>query len=97
MPGIGAVVSSTGTGGSGRQRTITVRLRDVEPERYADIANAVWMLLEAIDCDFTVTPDGQDDAAALDKRWDDYSNVSWKHGDRGGTPQAKAAKVDRRR
>ncbi|MEU1884634.1 hypothetical protein ABZ491_04025 [Micromonospora rifamycinica] len=57
------------------ERQFTVRLRGVGPGKYADIVNAVWMQMQAIGCDFTVTPDGQSDAAKLDARWDDYSGV----------------------
>ncbi|MEV4846683.1 hypothetical protein AB0K20_26105 [Micromonospora matsumotoense] len=77
------------------ERQFTVRLRGVKPEKYADIVNAVWMQMQAIGCDFTVTPDGHKDAAALDGRWDEYSRVSWTEGGRGGTPQAKAARAHR--
>ncbi|MEU7957502.1 hypothetical protein [Micromonospora humida] len=63
----------------------------MKPKKYADIVNAVWMQLQAIGCDFTVTPDEHGDAAVLDARWDSYSQVSWTAGSRGGTPQAKAA------
>ncbi|KWV30789.1 hypothetical protein [Micromonospora rifamycinica] len=79
------------------ERQFTVRLRGVGPEKYADIVNAVWMQMQAIGCDFTVTPDGQSDAAKLDARWDDYSGVSWTEGGRDGTPQAKAARAHRTR
>ncbi|MET7373451.1 hypothetical protein [Micromonospora arida] len=73
-------------------REFTVRLDGVPDEqRYADIVNAVWMQMQAIGCDFTVVPDDQADATAMDKRWDQYSQVSWKAGGRHGTPQAVAA------
>ncbi|WP_446209792.1 hypothetical protein [Micromonospora sp. IBSANI012] len=77
-------------------REITIRLGVVSEERYADIVNAIWMQMEAIGCDFTVTPDEQAVPAQLDKRWDDYSQVSWEEGGRRGTPQAIAAGADRR-
>jgi hypothetical protein len=83
------------TVGSDEMREITVRLGGVTDERYADIVNAIWMHMRAIDCDFTVTPDAQAVPAQLDKRWDDYSQVSWEEGGRGGTPQAIAAGADR--
>ncbi|MEV4831052.1 hypothetical protein AB0K25_22375 [Micromonospora sp. NPDC049257] len=79
------------------EREFTVRLRGVGPGRYADIVNAVWLQMQAVGCDFTVTPDGHVKAAALDARWDDYSKVSWTEGGRGGTPQAKAARAHRAR
>ncbi|MEH0934230.1 hypothetical protein [Micromonospora psammae] len=77
-------------------REITIRLGGVSEERYADIVNAIWMHMEAIGCDFTVTPDEQAVPAQLDKRWDDYSQVSWEEGGRRGTPQAIAAGADQR-
>ncbi|QDY08670.1 hypothetical protein FJK98_17235 [Micromonospora sp. HM134] len=79
------------------EREFTVRLWGLKEDQYADIVNAVWMQLRAIDCDFTVTPDGHEKAAALDARWDGYSKVSWAEGGRGGTPQAKAARAHRAR
>ncbi|WP_433233374.1 hypothetical protein ACQP2H_15950 [Micromonospora sp. CA-248260] len=78
------------------ERQFTVRLRGVGPDQYADIVNAVWMQMRAIGCDYcTVTPDEQSDAAKLDARWDQYSEVSWTEGGQGGTPQAKAARAHR--
>ncbi|MGV9980595.1 hypothetical protein ACWDUH_23235 [Micromonospora wenchangensis] len=74
-----------------RNWEFTVRLRGVEEDHYADIINAVWMQLKAIGGDFAVIPDRSANAAALDARWDSYSEVSWTAGGRGGTPQAKAA------
>lgn len=79
------------------ERQFTVRLQGLKAGQYADIVNAVWMQLQAIGCDFTVTPDEHEDAAALDARWDDYSRVSWTEGGWGGTPQAKAARAHRTR
>ncbi|MGN9893392.1 hypothetical protein [Micromonospora sp. L31] len=76
-------------------REITVRLGGVSDEQYADIVNAIWMQMNAIGCDFTVTPDRQAVPARLDKRWDEYSQVSWEAGGRRGTPQAIAAGADR--
>ena len=76
-------------------REITVHLGGVSDEQYADIVNAIWMQMRAIGCDFTVTPDGQAVPAQIDKRWDDYSQVSWEEGGRRGTPQAIAARADR--
>ncbi|WP_089153978.1 hypothetical protein [Micromonospora sp. NBS 11-29] len=76
-------------------REITIRVECADPNRYADIANAVWAQMNATGCDFSVTPDDQADAAALDRRWDDYSGVSWAAGGRRGTPQAVAAKAAR--
>ncbi|MBO4165280.1 hypothetical protein [Micromonospora antibiotica] len=73
----------------------TVRLRGVEEDQYADIINTVWMQLRAIGGDFAVIPDRLGNAAALDARWDSYSEVSWTAGGRGGTPQAKAARKRR--
>ncbi|MBM0236524.1 hypothetical protein JNW88_03960 [Micromonospora sp. ATA32] len=75
-------------------REITVGLDGVSDEQYADIVNAIWMQMNAIGCDFTVTPDRQAVPAQLDKRWDDYSQVSWEEGGRRGTPQAVAAGAD---
>ncbi|WP_328347198.1 hypothetical protein [Micromonospora sp. NBC_00421] len=79
------------------EREFTVRLRGLEEGQYADIVNAVWMQLQAIGCDSTVTPDGHEKAATLDARWDKYSEVSWTEGGRDGTPQAKAARAHRTR
>ncbi|MGY0002489.1 hypothetical protein [Micromonospora sp. I033] len=76
-------------------REIKVRLDGVTEEQYADIVNAIWMQMKAIGCDFTVTPDKHAVPAQLDKRWDEYSNVSWQAGGRRGTPQAIAAGVGR--
>ncbi|SBT44582.1 hypothetical protein [Micromonospora narathiwatensis] len=76
-------------------REITVRLDGVDPDKYADIANAIWMQMKATGCDFTVTPDEESVPDQLDKRWDEYSQVSWEEGGRRGTPQAAAASADR--
>jgi hypothetical protein len=75
-------------------REITVRFGGVSKEQYADIVNAIWMQMQAIGCDFTVTPDERAVPAQLDKRWDGYSQVSWKAGARRGTPQAVVAGAD---
>ncbi|SCL50719.1 hypothetical protein [Micromonospora chersina] len=75
-------------------REITVRVDGVSEERYADIVNAIWMQMNAIGFDFTVTPDDQAVPAQIDKRWDEYSQVSWSNGGRRGTPQAIAAGAD---
>lgn len=37
-------------------RRITIDVDGVSPARYADIVNAIWMQMNAIGCDFTVTP-----------------------------------------
>ncbi|MGC4862310.1 hypothetical protein [Micromonospora sp. DT41] len=66
-----------------------------DADRYADIVNAIWAQMNATGCDFTVTPDELAVAHDLDKRWDDYSQVSWKDGGRRGTPQAIAGGSDR--
>ncbi|MFG2050892.1 hypothetical protein ACGFIW_26090 [Micromonospora sp. NPDC048935] len=76
---------------SDHSRRITVELRGVEDERYADIVNAIWMQMQAVGCDFTVKPDKQADLAELDRWWDSYSQVSWEAGGRRGTPQAEKA------
>jgi hypothetical protein len=76
-------------------REITVRFGDVSSDQYADIVNAIWMQMNLVGCDFTVTPDGQAVATELDRRWDDYSRVSWEAGGRRGTPQAVAASAAR--
>ncbi|MER7165328.1 hypothetical protein ABT336_04505 [Micromonospora sp. NPDC000207] len=77
---------------NGDDRTIVVTLRGVGPDQYADIANAIWMQLTAVGCDFGVTPDDGQAAAEIDERWDGYSNVSWRSGGRRGTPQFQAAR-----
>lgn len=73
-------------------RKITIYLKELDDELYAHIANAVWTVLRATDCDFEVEPDGKTDRAKLDEVWDGYSDVSWKAGARRGTPQAQAAR-----
>lgn len=75
-------------------RRITIDVDGVSPARYADIVNAIWMQMNAIGCDFTVTPDERAVPSQLDKRWDEYSQVSWEEGGRRGTPQAIAAGAD---
>ncbi|SBT40692.1 hypothetical protein [Micromonospora auratinigra] len=72
-------------------RKITIHVDPRDADHYADIVNAVWAQMNATGCDFTVTPDAEADVAELDKRWDDYSTVSWSAGGRRGTPQAIAA------
>ncbi|MER7418327.1 hypothetical protein ABT346_16350 [Micromonospora peucetia] len=72
-------------------RKITVHLDVASEGKYADILNAIWMQLEAVGCDFTVLPDEQAVPAQLDKRWDEYSRVSWVSGGERGTAQAIAA------
>lgn len=42
-------------------------------ERYADIANSVWMALQAGSFRFSVTPDAKADTAQLNTRWDGYT------------------------
>ncbi|MCW3817869.1 hypothetical protein ONA91_25805 [Micromonospora sp. DR5-3] len=74
-------------------REITIRL-GVDDDQYADVVNAIWMQMNLIGCDFTVTPDHRA-VPQLDKRWDEYSQVSWAAGGRRGTPQAIAAAADR--
>ncbi|WP_405089355.1 hypothetical protein OG767_16445 [Micromonospora sp. NBC_01392] len=76
-------------------REITIRFDCRDPDRYADIANAIWAQMNATGCDFTVALGDGADTAAVDKRWDDYSTVSWEAGGRRGTPQALAAKESR--
>ncbi|MFG1914753.1 hypothetical protein [Micromonospora sp. NPDC048898] len=70
---------------------ITIELRGVKHEQYADIVNAIWMQMQAVGCDFTVKPDNRAELAELDRRWDDYSQVSWEAGAGRGTPQAVKA------
>ncbi|WFE35607.1 hypothetical protein [Micromonospora sp. WMMD975] len=77
-----------------REITICFDCRN-DPDKYADVANAVWAMMNATGCDFTVAVDDQADAVAIDKRWDDYSTVSWEAGGRRGTPQAIAAAAAR--
>lgn len=42
-------------------------------DRYADLANAVWMLLQAGSFSFLVKPDTKADADHLNKRWSNYN------------------------
>ncbi|WP_434740260.1 hypothetical protein [Micromonospora sp. SH-82] len=77
---------------NGGERTIVVTLRGVGPDQYADIANAIWMQLTAVGCDFGVAPDAEQAAVEIDERWDEYSNVSWRSGGRRGTPQYETAR-----
>ncbi|MEH1168273.1 hypothetical protein V6V47_23100 [Micromonospora sp. CPCC 205539] len=72
-------------------RKITIQLWGVKDAQYADIVNAIWMQMRAVDCDFAVEPDNRADPAELDRRWDDYSQVSWEAGARRGTRQAVKA------
>ncbi|MEV4467385.1 hypothetical protein AB0J51_27635 [Micromonospora echinofusca] len=74
--------------GSNDSRRITIHLWGVEEGRYADIVNAIWMQMRAIDCDYAVKPDNQADPVELDRRWDSYSQVSWEAGARRGIRQA---------
>ncbi|MFE9203407.1 hypothetical protein [Micromonospora sp. NPDC007230] len=67
----------------------------MDDDQYADIVNAIWMQMNLIGCDFTVTPDHRAAPAQLDKRWDEYSQVSWAAGSGRGTSQAIAAGADR--
>ncbi|GAA4565060.1 hypothetical protein GCM10023176_12300 [Micromonospora coerulea] len=70
-------------------RTITIHLNDddLKPHEYADVANAVWMLLRATRHNYEVEPDDQMPPATLDEFWDRYSDVSWRNGARRGTEQ----------
>jgi len=75
-------------------RTIKIHLSDsIEPDDYAHVANAVWMLLRATGHDYEVEPDGEAQRAKLDKIWDGYSDVSWKNGARRGTDQAERSRL----
>lgn len=42
-------------------------------DRYADLANSVWMALQAGPFDFSVTPDDRADTVQLNGRWDGYT------------------------
>lgn len=42
-------------------------------EQYADLANSVWMALQAGSFPFSVTPDAKADTAQLNSRWDGYT------------------------
>ncbi|RAO31429.1 hypothetical protein ONO23_03824 [Micromonospora noduli] len=72
-------------------RRITVQLWGVDDEQYADIANVIWMQMQAVGCEFTVKPDIRTDLTELDRRWDDYSQVSWEAGAKRGASQAVEA------
>ena len=50
----------------------------ISDAKYADVANAVWMLLRSLDHTFTVQPDGQADRRQMDAAWEQYGkDASW--------------------
>ncbi|WP_154937113.1 hypothetical protein [Micromonospora palomenae] len=69
------------------RRTIKIYLDGIEPDDYAHVANAVWMLLRATSHSYAVEPDDETQPAELDKAWDSYSDVSYEHGALRGTEQ----------
>ncbi|MFI7336291.1 DUF6308 family protein, partial [Micromonospora aurantiaca] len=83
------------TRGPDKMRKVTVHIDCDNDERYADIANAIWAQMNATGYNFSILLDSTADAAAVDRRWDEYSEVSWAAGGRRGTPQAVAVQAAR--
>lgn len=64
------------TATSPADRTITIHLpHNIDPDKYADIANGVWMLVWlTAPPGASVSPDGQADNTELNKRWNRYAH-----------------------
>jgi len=60
-------------------RRISVEITSpIEDAQYADIANAVWMLLRLTPHQFAVYPDEQADLSQMDAAWNKYGEkASW--------------------
>ena len=61
-----------------RKFTITVE-ETLTDEQYADLANALWMMLRNTPWHFAVTPDGRTSASKLNAAWDQYGrDAGWR-------------------
>ena len=60
-------------------RRLTIEITSpIEGVQYADIANAVWMLLRVTSHQFAVYPDEQADLPQMDAAWNKYGDkASW--------------------
>jgi len=59
-------------------RTIPVAIKgEVDDDRYADLANAIWLVAYNTGLEFTVTPDQEADLCRLNEAWRNYGAVSW--------------------
>jgi hypothetical protein len=59
-------------------RTIAVTIKgEVDDDRYADLANAIWLLAYNTGLEFTVTPDQEAEPSQLNEAWTKYGDVSW--------------------
>jgi hypothetical protein len=59
-------------------RTITVTIKgEVDDDRYADLANAIWLVAYNTGLELTVTPDQEADPTQLNEAWGRYGDVSW--------------------
>lgn len=59
-------------------RTIIITLKgEIDDDRYADLANAVWLVTYNTGLEFSITPDSEADSAKLNDAWAGYRDVSW--------------------
>lgn len=59
-------------------RTIIVTIKgEVDDDRYADLANALWLVAYNTGLKFSVTPDAEADPDRLNQAWANYGDVSW--------------------
>jgi hypothetical protein len=59
-------------------RTITVTIKgEVDDDRYADLANAIWLVVYNTGLEFSVTPDQEAEPRRLNEAWANYGDVSW--------------------
>ncbi|WP_109505511.1 hypothetical protein [Nocardioides speluncae] len=59
-------------------RTITVTIKgEVDDDRYADLANAIWLIAYNTGLEFAVAPDREAQSSQLNEAWAKYGEVSW--------------------
>ncbi len=61
-------------------RTITIRVQqDLNPREYADLANALWMIMRNTTYESTVTLDGKTNVAVMNDAWARYGqDANWR-------------------
>lgn len=58
-------------------RTITVTIKgEIDDDRYADLANAIWLVTYNTGLKFSVTPDQEAEPSRLIEAWANYGDVS---------------------
>jgi hypothetical protein len=50
---------------------------EVDDDRYADLANAIWLLAYNTGFEFTVSPHQEAEPSRLNQAWVNYGDVSW--------------------